>query len=876
MTLYFRKTQMTFRLKLILVITLLTVSTTSTGFYLFYAESYKVVFGLLQKNLLDIGKVGVNILDDETRDTIKRLKERALEEAEFDRDAIDALPVGGLIRTISPEKVKEIHSSEDFKKVVHRMRMISHPTYNKVIPLQDHYEIKKSAYEIFLNGAAATYLFIRLDHLSLQEHIMYISAMRPEPDGDGYPGNPIGNLSRIFLPVSYLDEGEHVYDELITDEYYTSMTVSVPVYDRNQEVIAYLGIDYSVGPELAKLDRMKKICLGLIAACVLFSFLLSNLFSRSLSKSLRALYRAASRISKNDYDTRVEISSKDEFRLLGDVFNQMAENVKTSFDKLEAAKLNLESQVKARTEELEHSNIALERQTVKLGHILKTQDDFYLRTAHELRTPLTLIKTPVDQLLAKESDTETKENLNLIQRSLDRLQRLTAQMLSSAINGDTHQVGVQVIGLASSLLPVFKLFQKTAEERGIKMNIHPIPQASVSINKDVLYDVIHNLLSNSVKNTQQNELIEVIVSLNQDGLMLVVKDTGIGISEEDQLKIFEVGYQNKTASSAGEGFGVGLYAIKQELDKCGGQLHLDSQLGEGSCFTIIIPCGVTDEVAQVHFEIATDKLESEGPNDKDTDDKKATLLVIEDDDDMQYVLLNLLSDSYQLHFASSVKEGLELAFTENPSLILCDIMLPDGTGFDVISTVKSSQDTAHIPVIALTAVGDFPGQKKGWEKGVDDYIIKPFESEELLMRINGTIENRERLRCWYKNKFLYQKGDVKQAENISVNPVELEYLTKLETETKSLIKGGNCQLESLAGIMGQSERTLQRRLKDLLGVSFTDYTSSIKLTIAKQLLKEGHAVKEVAYETGFKDPGYFSKVFKKQFGLTPSEYVKKG
>lgn len=868
------KMKMSFRWKLVFIISFLTVSITSVGFYFFYAESYRVVFGLLQKNLKDISHVGSMILDSESRNAIKRLKQRALEIADFDQKIMAQLPVGSTTKTISEENIKELHSSDDFQLVFHRLRMMSYGTFGEVAGLKENYKLD-SPYDMFLQGAAGPYIFINLDHIFDPDMLMYLVSVCPDELPDGYPGNPIGNVSRSFIEISEISKGFHAYEELVTDAFYSSMTASIPIYDENNEVIAFLGVDYIVGSELAKLDRMKKICLGLIIACLLFSLLLSNIISRSLSKSLRKLYDAASRMSKEDYDVIVDIKSNDEFRLLGDVFNQMAESVKTSFNNLEAANLNLESQVKTRTIELEQSNNTLGNQAKELENILQNQDGFYLRTAHELRTPLALIKSPVNQLLGRKNDRITAENLNLIQRSVGRLQRLTDQMLSSAINGDTHQVGVQTIDLVSSLTPIFKLFVKSAQGRGIEMTISPIPRAAISINKFVLHDVIHNLLSNSIKNTQKGGTINIEVSLTNSSFTLVVQDSGVGISDEEKEKIFEPSYQNEKQRESGEGYGIGLYTVKQGVEKCNGQIQLESILGAGSVFTVILPCSSTKELTHGNHTVqsAVDQMVGVTQRQDEGEAHRPTILIIEDDEDMQRVLSNLLIKKYEIIIGSNVKEGLSLALEENPSLILCDIMLPDGSGFDIINKVKVSQDSGHIPIIALTAIGDFPGRKKGWENGVDDYIIKPFSDDELLLRIAGIIENRERLQQWYQRKFFKGLKEDDNSDNLSVNSRELEYLIKLETEAKQHLQSGNCQLETLANAMGQSGRTLQRRIKHLLGVGFTQYIQSIQLSSAARLLKKGLAVKEVAYETGFKDPSYFSKVFKKQYGVSPSKFT---
>ncbi len=363
--------RVSFQWKIGIAICLLTVSLTSFGFYLFYAESYKVTFSLLQKNLRDVGNVGALVIDEECREAIKRLKKRALEAAVFDQEIIDGLPVGGTTKTISPEIVNELHASEDFKMLLRRLQMITYASY------QDAFSLQKKEYDVgplrFIDGMIPTYILTDLSSLYPEDFGMYLVSASPEPIEGIWPGNPIGNMLRVFVPFSRLYEKIYITPELITDEYYESLTVAVPIFDENNEPIAIFGLDYAAGGQLDKLDRMKTICFVLIFMSLFLSLLLSFFISRSLSSPLYKLYNAARKVSEKDYSATVDIRNKDEFGLLAQVFNQMLASIKSSFKRLDEMNKNLEKIVDARTMALQEANTELLSNNQKL-ELLSTTD----------------------------------------------------------------------------------------------------------------------------------------------------------------------------------------------------------------------------------------------------------------------------------------------------------------------------------------------------------------------------------------------------------------------------------------------------------------------------------------------------------------------
>ena len=529
----------------------------------------------------------------------------------------------------------------------------------------------------------------------------------------------------------------------------------------------------------------------------------------------------------------------------------------------------LELAIQKKTIELEQKNSHLNNKTHELEAILKNQDDFYLRVAHELRTPLALIQTPSELLLTSSSSEQGTRYLNMIISATSRLENLSKQMLQAAIEGRVHQAGVLSFDLQSHIISITDIYQSDAEKNNIQFQVFPVPNAAVTTNKQILDSTLHNLLSNAFKYTNDDGQVSVKILFEQEHLQIIVEDSGIGIPKNDQETIFNCFTRtNKAKELSAEGNGIGLYTVKQDIINFGGSLHVDSEEGKGSVFTALIPC---------QFTLGCSLLQSSAQGTEHSTnsliDTKATILIIEDDNDIRHLLAKILEEQYNVILTGSAKHGLEQVQKIEPDLVLCDVMLPDGNGFEITKVLKGGDTTSHIPLILLTAIADMAGAKVGWDNGADDYIVKPFSSDDLRYRISSVLKNRQRLQKWYQNRVLH-KNNAKSEETV-IDSSQLQYIDDLNKSALLLIESRNCNLNTLAKEMNQSGRTLQRHLKNLLGYSFSDYIKSIQLSHAKALLEKGMLVKEASYSAGFNDPTYFTKQFKNEFLMTPTEYRKR-
>ena len=319
--------RLSFQWKIRIIVCLLSVSLSSLGVYCLYAKTYQTILDSLKKNLRDVGNVGAMLFDNDSREALKRLKVRALEEAEFDRKVIETLPLGGTTRSITAEKIKELHTSKDFQMILHHLKKINYATYKDATPLLKNYEFENIAG--MDKGMMGAFLLIGPLETLEEDICMILASAGPEPTEDGWPGNPIGNIIRNFNPWSKVNQKIHILDELNTDDFYQFLGGTIPILDENNKTIALLGIDYPVGSELNKLKTLKWICFAVIFGSFVLAFLFSFVISKFLNTSLKLLIEGVKEIGKGNLQTRILIPSNDEFDHLAKAFNKMSQNLQS-------------------------------------------------------------------------------------------------------------------------------------------------------------------------------------------------------------------------------------------------------------------------------------------------------------------------------------------------------------------------------------------------------------------------------------------------------------------------------------------------------------------------------------------------------------------
>lgn len=566
------------------------------------------------------------------------------------------------------------------------------------------------------------------------------------------------------------------------------------------------------------------------------------------------------------------------------------------------AKLNEElartnGELKRVNGELENKNEELKRLNEEVLELTHSRLVFFTNISHELRTPLTLIADPVEMLL---EDTgikgKSRELLKMVKRNAIALQQLVSSILDfRKIQNGKMELTLYRFDLVKALKIWVGDFQFTAERKQIKLHLDiadSVGSQEVVADKEKIARVVFNLLSNALKYTPAGG--DIFVSLkDEDGkFRLDVRDTGKGISQEETGKIFERFFQAKGAAS---GTGIGLALVKSFVELHHGEARVESELGKGSDFFVVIPREQEDKSLVIHTDVdnvdnSVSHSMSDGKilvNESDLqyiDDgerksgkvqqllsdntNKPTILVIDDNNDIRQYEHTLLQDDYIVLEAADGKEGLDVAKKEVPDLVVCDVMMPVMDGLEFTQNLKTHTATSHIPVIMLTAKNLEEHRAEGYEHGADSYITKPFHSKVLLARIENLLKQRKLL------KHLFQ-GSQEAEQEIADSHLEdrdKQFLKQLHAIILKNLSDSEFGVEDIGKQIGLSRVQLYRKVKAMTGSSVVDLLRKARLAKAKRLLESrSMSVSEVAYDVGFSAPSYFTKCFKDEYGMLPGD-----
>jgi len=508
---------------------------------------------------------------------------------------------------------------------------------------------------------------------------------------------------------------------------------------------------------------------------------------------------------------------------------------------------------------------------------LKTK--FFTNVSHEFRTPLSLIIAPLDKIIKQTTDRQQAEQLNLVQRNAKRLLNLVNQLL------DFRKMEVQEIKLHPAVGDIIDFCRKTslsftdiAENKKIQFSFSSnIEHLEIYFDKDKIEKILFNLLSNAFKYTHDSGDVSVKLTYNSpvdseaDGTIAIsVKDSGIGIPAAQHENIFERFFQTEVPESmVNQGTGIGLAITKEFVKLHNGSITVESEPDQGTCFTVLLPARKVyvsprpathptpmDEGGQLTIE--EEKRKS----------RKKTIMIVEDNEDLRFYLKDNLKEQYHVEEATNGSEGWEKIKRVNPDLVVSDIMMPLMDGVELAGKIKSETLTAHIPVILLTAMGSEDKQLEGLKAGANDYITKPFTFEILASRITNLLAQQQLL------KKRFQKQITVNPEEVTITPVDEKFLKQALEIIERQIDNPDFSVDEFSKEMFMSRVTLYRKINSLTGKSPLDFIRSIRLKRAAQLLeKSGLSIAEVAYQVGFNNPKVFRKLFKEEFGTTPSEYA---
>lgn len=508
---------------------------------------------------------------------------------------------------------------------------------------------------------------------------------------------------------------------------------------------------------------------------------------------------------------------------------------------------------------------------------------FFTNTAHDIRTSLTLIKAPVEELNKEKNLTESgRYYLNLAVEQARQLSSVVTQLM------DFQKVDVGKEHLLLTMTDIVALvstrkimLDSYAKSKNIELVFTTDRESYMTaVDESKMEKVIDNLISNAIKYSPVNSQIRIDLVSDENKWVLQVKDNGIGISKKAQRQLFKEFYRGDNAiNSKVVGSGIGLLLVKNYVTMHNGKISCNSQENVGSTFQVVIPFKLLSSVSEaMHIPSETMNLNTESENsfhftetERETHvSKEMKVLIVEDNDDLLNFLNRALSNDFKVFTAVDGKNAWEFIQKQIPDLVISDIMMPNMDGFELCKIMKSTYETSHIPIVLLTALSEKTNQLQGLELGADDYLMKPFDMDLLLQRVKSIIRNREVVRG---KAFKLIKGELAD-HAILENKHNDKFLKEIMKVAMDNISNLEFSKDEFASSVNMSASLLYKKTKALTGLSPTDFIKSIRLNHALGLMQsQKYTVTEVSELCGFASVGYFSTVFKKHFGISPSEII---
>ena len=530
---------------------------------------------------------------------------------------------------------------------------------------------------------------------------------------------------------------------------------------------------------------------------------------------------------------------------------------------------------------------------------------FLINATHDIRSPLTLIMGPLEKIKRMEGAAQFQKPLDTIERNAQRILSLVNQILDvRKIDKQQMQLRCEQTDLITFVRGICKMFDYNAQENDIQFGFDcgDLKDLQVWIDRSQFDKVVTNLLSNAFKFTKSGGSINVCLSVEGQKALLRVIDTGVGLDPESEKHIFDRFYQgNNSRTQRVEGTGIGLNLCKMIVDLHHGDIEASNRLDgqHGSVFTVSLPLGnshLSDEEMVVSKPGSTEEdSQSASPSvaaaqpvpaavvpPKKTSSHRR-ILIVDDDEEICHYIAGELSNYYKFSFASNGREGLSMllsgiseshAGSESAfDLVISDVMMPEMDGFTMLRMIKTNMNINHIPVVMLTSKADVGNRLEGLERGADAFLAKPFSMDELHGIIDNLIQNRQRL----KGKFSGAQQQAARVEQPEVKGNDEQLMERIMRSVNKNLGDSDFSVETLTRDVGISRAQLHRKMKEMTGISTSEFIRNIRLEQAARLLREQKInVTQVAYTVGFSNLAHFSTIFRKHFGISPSEYAERG
>lgn len=512
---------------------------------------------------------------------------------------------------------------------------------------------------------------------------------------------------------------------------------------------------------------------------------------------------------------------------------------------------------------------------------------FFTDVSHEIKTPLSLISVPVEELLSTAHiGSSTRRKLNMVNRNISRLMSLVEQILDfRKYESNMMKLEITEVNIKNFINELIILFQPLADSKQVHIEVDfEIGQEFYFFDAGKIEKVVLNLLSNALKFSPNQSKLEIACHDDQYFLYVSVNDNGIGIHENELNMIFEPFYQAENNNISG-GTGIGLSLSKYIIDQHHGEISVSSSIDDGTTFSIKIPKGQDyfQGSEMIHAKGFKDKLEGtkslsveDARNEGTVEDfyheynKEATIIIVEDNDDFRNYMAQLLSPRYHTILIGNSACAYEIIVTEQPDLVITDVLMPEMTGLELCSKIKNDTTTAHIPVMMLTARNLLSHEIDGYETGADAYVPKPFNLKLFKARVDTLIKTSRRIKGFLSNSI-----DIEPSK-VSVSTYDQNMLKKCLAIIEEHMHKPSFGVETLCKEMGMSRPQLYRKIKLLTGLSAVQFIRTIRLKRAAQILaNDNTSVSDIMYKIGINNSSYFSKIFKEEFGILPKQFSNK-
>lgn len=547
----------------------------------------------------------------------------------------------------------------------------------------------------------------------------------------------------------------------------------------------------------------------------------------------------------------------------------------------------LEATVSRRTRELVEQKQLVDRQAGELEEALNARTALFANISHEFRTPLTLIQASLDSLERKGGDSDTAA---LGRRYVRRLLRLVDQLLElSRLRSEPKRPQSEPWPVSPLVDMTVEAFRSLAEQKGIELVSDIEPGWLTRSRKGDVERILLNLVGNGLKYCRSGDRVEVALKGNRQILTLTIADNGPGMSESQQLLIFER-FHRLPAHEAEriQGTGIGLTLVREAAKVNGGEVEIDSRPGEGTVFRVTLPAWHDGHSADAAGEISTERLALELESLGDTSEKTAvsscgqkpesgeTVLIVEDHPDLRAYLRRLLAQHWRILQAADGREALQLARERMPDAVVSDIMMPEMDGLELLRKLRGDLRTSHLPVLLLTARRDDRTRLEGYSLSADDFLAKPFEPQELRLRVARMIDNRRRMQKRLAVAFNGNGGATESQKGAGLPDLserDQRLLERVREWLQAHYGDPKATTTDMAAHAAVEPRTLQRKLKALTGQTPAAYLQAYRLKCARELLRTTRRpVQDIAASCGFSSPQYFSRIFHRANGKSPNAW----